>query len=197
MPAEVFRSVTLERVSRSITRVRLEACDAARRSADCRPSRASHCGVLDFSSGRESTFSPEPCGADCIPEGVSPCGLAAGAPPDLVLIGPVGPCGDAWPRVSDGLFCAGTVFCAINGPCADTVRGIAMMMAPAATTASRDVTATERASEPAEVFGALRSRSIGELPKMAAVRTGNRLADARTNQCAATALVPHPAPQGR
>ena len=36
---------------------------------------------------------PDPFGADCMPGGVSPCGLAAGAPPDLVLIGPVFPCG--------------------------------------------------------------------------------------------------------
>ncbi len=36
----------------------------------------------------------EPFGADCIPGGVSPCGLEAGAPPvDFVLIGPVLPCG--------------------------------------------------------------------------------------------------------
>jgi hypothetical protein len=35
----------------------------------------------------------EPSGADCIPGGVSPWGLDAGAPPDLVLSGPVFPCG--------------------------------------------------------------------------------------------------------
>jgi hypothetical protein len=36
----------------------------------------------------------EPFGADCIPGGVSPWGLDAGAPPpDPVLIGPVFPCG--------------------------------------------------------------------------------------------------------
>jgi hypothetical protein len=35
----------------------------------------------------------EPFGADCIPGGVSPWGLDAGAPPDLVLSGPVFPCG--------------------------------------------------------------------------------------------------------
>ena len=35
----------------------------------------------------------EPCGADCIPGGVSPCGLEAGAPPDLVSSGPVFPWG--------------------------------------------------------------------------------------------------------
>ncbi len=36
----------------------------------------------------------EPFGAACMPGGVSPCGLAAGAPPlDLVFIGPVCPCG--------------------------------------------------------------------------------------------------------
>lgn len=36
----------------------------------------------------------EPFGADCIPGGVSPCGLVAGAPPvDWVLTGPVLPCG--------------------------------------------------------------------------------------------------------
>jgi hypothetical protein len=33
----------------------------------------------------------EPFGAACIPDGVSPCGLDAGAPPDLVLSGPVFP----------------------------------------------------------------------------------------------------------
>ena len=35
----------------------------------------------------------EPFGADCIPGGVSPWGLDAGAPPDLVSSGPVFPCG--------------------------------------------------------------------------------------------------------
>ena len=40
------------------------------------------------------TFLSEPFGAACIPGGVSPCGLEAGAPPvDLVSIGPVFPCG--------------------------------------------------------------------------------------------------------
>src|SRR5262245_50288377 len=35
----------------------------------------------------------EPSGADCIPGGVCPCGLEAGAPPWPVLVGPVQPCG--------------------------------------------------------------------------------------------------------
>lgn len=40
------------------------------------------------------TFLSEPFGAACIPGGVSPCGLEAGAPPvDLVSIGPVLSCG--------------------------------------------------------------------------------------------------------
>ena len=40
------------------------------------------------------TVLSEPFGAACMPGGVSPCGLEAGAPPfDLVLIGPALPCG--------------------------------------------------------------------------------------------------------
>ena len=43
--------------------------------------------------GPEIVFE-DPSGADCMPGGVSPCGLEAGAPPLLpVVIGPVGPCG--------------------------------------------------------------------------------------------------------
>src|SRR5665647_902242 len=34
-----------------------------------------------------------PFGVACMPAGVSPCGLDAGAPPDVVLMGPVGPWG--------------------------------------------------------------------------------------------------------
>ena len=32
----------------------------------------------------------DPAGADCMPGGVSPCGLEAGAPPDFVSSGPSG-----------------------------------------------------------------------------------------------------------
>ena len=35
----------------------------------------------------------EPSGAACMPGGVWPCGLSAGAPPLVVLSGPVSPCG--------------------------------------------------------------------------------------------------------
>jgi len=42
----------------------------------------------------------EPSGAGCIPGGVWPCGLPAGAPPLLVSTGPVGPCGCCAPFVS-------------------------------------------------------------------------------------------------
>src|SRR5664279_522263 len=45
-----------------------------------------------FLSGSTIVFD-EPSGAACMPGAVSPCGLEAGAPPDLVLIGPVQPCG--------------------------------------------------------------------------------------------------------
>src|SRR6478672_11600946 len=44
----------------------------------------------------------EPFGADCIPGGVSPWGLDAGAPPtDLVLSGPGFPCGCVTPQPLD------------------------------------------------------------------------------------------------
>lgn len=42
----------------------------------------------------------EPSGADCMPGGVWPCGLSAGAPPVPVWIGPVQPCGCFSPFVS-------------------------------------------------------------------------------------------------
>src|SRR5665647_2559389 len=45
-----------------------------------------------FLSGSTTVFD-EPSGAACMPGAVSPCGLEAGAPPGLVLIGPVQPCG--------------------------------------------------------------------------------------------------------
>src|SRR5664280_1670620 len=41
-----------------------------------------------FLSGSTTVFD-EPSGAACMPGAVSPCGLEAGAPPRLVLIGPV------------------------------------------------------------------------------------------------------------
>ena len=56
-------------------------------------------GLLRFARNDGGYFGPEivfddPSGADCMPGGVSPCGLEAGAPPLLpVVIGPVGPCG--------------------------------------------------------------------------------------------------------
>src|ERR1039458_8091343 len=45
-----------------------------------------------FLSGSTTVFD-EPSGAACMPGALSPCGLEAGAPPDLVLIWPVQPCG--------------------------------------------------------------------------------------------------------
>jgi hypothetical protein len=42
----------------------------------------------------------DPSGAACIPGGLWPCGLSAGAPPDCVLIGPVQLCGCNWPLSS-------------------------------------------------------------------------------------------------
>src|ERR1700760_1325937 len=67
----------------------------------------------------------EPSGAACIPGGLCPCGLSAGAPPVVVSIGPVQPCGCFCPfasgevrpllccEASDGLFggcaCASTI----------------------------------------------------------------------------------------
>jgi len=44
----------------------------------------------------------EPSGAACMPGGVWPCGLSAGAPPVLVFRGPVGPCGCFSPLFSGG-----------------------------------------------------------------------------------------------
>jgi hypothetical protein len=44
----------------------------------------------------------EPSGAACIPGGVCPCGLSAGAPPVPVSRGPVGPCGWVTPFMSGG-----------------------------------------------------------------------------------------------
>src|ERR1022692_3403260 len=52
-----------------------------------------------FLSGSTTVFD-EPSGAACMPGGVSPCGLDAGAPPVLVFIGPVQPCGCNCPFVS-------------------------------------------------------------------------------------------------
>lgn len=48
----------------------------------------------------------DPSGAACMPGGLWPWGLSAGAPPDPVLIGPVQPCGCSWPFSSGGVFCA-------------------------------------------------------------------------------------------
>jgi hypothetical protein len=39
----------------------------------------------------------DPWGAACMPGGVCPCGLSAGAPPEPVSKGPVRPCGCVWP----------------------------------------------------------------------------------------------------
>jgi hypothetical protein len=44
----------------------------------------------------------EPSGAACMPGGVCPCGLSAGAPPVPVSRGPVGPCGCVTPFMSGG-----------------------------------------------------------------------------------------------
>jgi hypothetical protein len=46
----------------------------------------------------------DPSGAACMPGGLWPWGLSAGAPPDCVLIGPVQPCGCNWPFCSGGVF---------------------------------------------------------------------------------------------
>src|SRR5262245_20733138 len=55
-----------------------------------------------FAGATTTYFGPEivfddPSGAACMPGGVWPCGLSAGAPPWPVVIGPVGPCGCIWP----------------------------------------------------------------------------------------------------
>jgi len=50
-------------------------------------------------SGSTMVFD-EPSGADCMPGGDWPCGLEAGAPPVVVLSGPVQPCGCNCPFVS-------------------------------------------------------------------------------------------------
>lgn len=48
-----------------------------------------------------TTVFDEPPGAASVPDGVSPCGLSAGAPPEPVAsIWPVRPCGCIWPLVS-------------------------------------------------------------------------------------------------
>lgn len=52
-----------------------------------------------YLSGSTVVFE-EPSGAGCMPGGLWPCGLSAGAPPDPVSIGPVQPCGCSWPLVS-------------------------------------------------------------------------------------------------
>src|SRR5665811_116590 len=56
-------------------------------------------GVCYFLSGKTTVFD-EPSGAACMPGAVSPCGLEAGAPPLVVLIGPVQPCGGNCPLAS-------------------------------------------------------------------------------------------------
>ena len=56
-------------------------------------------GVCYFLSGKATIFD-EPSGADCMPGGVSHGGLEAGAPPLVVLIGPVQPCGGNCPLAS-------------------------------------------------------------------------------------------------
>ena len=46
-----------------------------------------------FFAGSSTMVLDDPSGAACIPGGVCPCGLSAGAPPVLVSSGPVCPCG--------------------------------------------------------------------------------------------------------
>ena len=54
----------------------------------------------------------DPSGAACIPGGLWPWGLSAGAPPEPVLIGPVQPCGCAWPFSSGGVWVGDELVCA-------------------------------------------------------------------------------------
>jgi len=56
--------------------------------------------VFYFFAGVSTMVFDEPSGAACIPGGVWPCGLSAGAPPDFVSSGPVFPCGCAGPCFS-------------------------------------------------------------------------------------------------
>jgi hypothetical protein len=58
--------------------------------------------LLAYFSG-STTVLVDPSGAACIPGGLWPCGLSAGAPPEDVLIGPVQPCGCNWPLSSGGV----------------------------------------------------------------------------------------------
>ena len=52
--------------------------------------------------GGATTVLVDPSGAGCMPGGLCPCGLSAGAPPDFVSSGPVQPCGCNWPLSSGG-----------------------------------------------------------------------------------------------
>lgn len=67
-------------------------------SANARPSLTIRIGdrirrrALRYLSGSTAVL-VDPSGAGCIPGGLWPCGLSAGAPPDLVSSGPVQPCG--------------------------------------------------------------------------------------------------------
>lgn len=68
----------------------------------------------------------EPSGAACIPGGVCPCGLEAGAPPVPVSTGPVGPCGCVTPFMSGGstvrpVLCGESPGCRPNCVCADAL----------------------------------------------------------------------------
>jgi len=52
--------------------------------------------------GGATTVLVDPSGAGCMPGGLCPCGLSAGAPADYVSSGPVQHCAFGWPLSSGG-----------------------------------------------------------------------------------------------
>ena len=50
-----------------------------------------------------------------MPGGLWPCGLSGGAPPEVVLIGPVQPCGCSWPLASGAVVPVGCLIEPLSG----------------------------------------------------------------------------------
>ena len=84
-------------VTANPTRTNSDNCSTAKPCAIITASlssRLTHAGLQRPAAGAVSTMVLEdPSGAACIPGGVCPCGLSAGAPPEPVSRGPVRPWG--------------------------------------------------------------------------------------------------------
>jgi hypothetical protein len=99
--------------------------------------------------GGATTVLVDPSGADCMPGGLCPCGLSAGAPPDFVSSGPVQPCGCNWPLSSGGERPVGVLTSLFGSVCAaanphEKVRQIAIIRSRMANLRFADSASNER-----------------------------------------------------